>query len=157
MEGVEARLVGRERELAELESFLAQIEHGGAVVLEGAPGIGKTTLWREALRLAEASGVLALPVRPAEAEAKLSYAGLADLLRPLPADAFATLPPLQREALDVALLRANVGNAPAEPFAVAAGAQAAACSTARSPAATRTPATRSRSRRCPGRATARSP
>lgn len=36
-------MIGREPELAQLEALL---ESPGAVVISGAPGIGKTTLWR---------------------------------------------------------------------------------------------------------------
>ena len=45
-------VVGREEELAQIERFVeSHVLTSGALVIEGAAGIGKTTLWREALRL----------------------------------------------------------------------------------------------------------
>src|SRR5262245_11370159 len=73
-----APVVGRERELAAIERLLAGLATGPrALVLEGAPGIGKTTVW---LRALAAPGIPVLSCRPVEAEAKLAFASLADLL-----------------------------------------------------------------------------
>ena len=47
------------------------------------------------------------PPRSPEAEARLSYAALADLLSSLEEDAFRGLPDPQRRAIDAALLRAD--------------------------------------------------
>ena len=50
-------VVGREEELAQIERFVeSHVLTSGALVIEGAAGIGKTTLWREVLRLLEGSG-----------------------------------------------------------------------------------------------------
>jgi predicted ATPase len=69
MRGQEQIVVGRERELAELDAFLALAGHESAVLaFEGAPGIGKTTLWREGVRRARAGGAAVLTARPTEAE-----------------------------------------------------------------------------------------
>ena len=77
-------IVGREAALLEVESFLDAAGAGFAVlVLEGDAGIGKTTLWREARRRAQERGALVLPCRPSAAEAKLSFAAVADMLAPL--------------------------------------------------------------------------
>ncbi len=56
--GGEARLVGRERELAALESAIAEARDGRGlmVALVGEPGIGKSRLALELLRRAEATG-----------------------------------------------------------------------------------------------------
>jgi DNA-binding CsgD family transcriptional regulator len=56
---VEAGLVGRDRELAELERVAdrALRGHGAVMLLTGEPGIGKSALLAEALRRAEQSGV----------------------------------------------------------------------------------------------------
>ena len=64
--------------------------------------------------MAEQKGFEVLSARPSSAETQLSFSGLADLLRPLPECAFEALPGVQREALDVALLRriAESGTAP---------------------------------------------
>jgi MoxR-like ATPase len=46
-------LVGREDEVARLDRFLASRDRlPGALLLEGEPGVGKTTLWRCALDIA---------------------------------------------------------------------------------------------------------
>jgi hypothetical protein len=74
-------VVGREREVAALTAFLDSIPSGPrALLLEGEPGIGKTTLWREAVRHAGHRGYRVLQARPAESEARLSFAALADIV-----------------------------------------------------------------------------
>jgi DNA-binding CsgD family transcriptional regulator len=99
---------GREQELSLADSFLERTgERFGVLVLEGESGIGKTTIWREVVRRANQRGIRVLSCRPAEAETKLALSALADLLAPVPSDAFATLPEPQWRALDVALLRAE--------------------------------------------------
>jgi predicted ATPase len=115
-----ANVVGRERELSLAEEFLDSAEeHFAVLVLEGEPGIGKTTVWREGIRRAEERSFLVLTCRPAETEAKLSLSALADLLEPVPEAAFSGLPKPQRRALDVALLRTDPGNAVADRRTVA--------------------------------------
>jgi DNA-binding CsgD family transcriptional regulator len=99
-------IVGREAQLLEVERFLDGSGAGfGALVLEGDAGIGKTTLWREGRRRAQERGALVLWCRPSAAEAKLSFAAVADLLVRVGDSAFAALPEPQRDALEVALLR----------------------------------------------------
>jgi DNA-binding CsgD family transcriptional regulator len=99
--------VGRDAELAEVDLFLGQMRASSCVlVLEGDAGIGKTTVWQEAIDRAGGAGALVLACRPAAAEAKLSFSGLSDMLAGAPDAAFAALPELQRNALEVALLRA---------------------------------------------------
>ncbi len=115
-------VVGRESELFAVESFLGAIRDGfAALVLEGEPGIGKTTIWQEAVRRAEGEGFRTLVCRPAEAEAKLSFAALTDLLDPVPGSALESLPEPQRHALEAALLRAPASGSSPEPRAAAAG------------------------------------
>jgi predicted ATPase len=102
---VAGALVGREAELAAVERFLGAAEHSNvALVLDGEPGIGKTTIWRTALARASERGLRVLTTRPAEAEARLSYAALADLVGTAYDEVRGDLPPPQRQALDVALL-----------------------------------------------------
>ena len=107
-------IVGREAQLLEVERFLDASAAGFAVlVLEGDAGIGKTTLWREARGRAGERGALVLSSRPSAAEAKLSFAAVADLLARVDGDVFAGLPDPQRDALEVALLRRRpVGRGP---------------------------------------------
>ena len=67
--GVSPVFVGRETELSLLDVFLASIDDGFAVLaLEGEPGIGKTTVWHEGIRRAQARGLLTLSCRPAESD-----------------------------------------------------------------------------------------
>src|SRR5712691_862482 len=77
-----ADVVGRDAELRTITRFLdSLIAQPQALVLEGEPGIGKTTLWLAALDQARQRGFRVLSCRPSAAEAHLSYASLADVLR----------------------------------------------------------------------------
>jgi DNA-binding CsgD family transcriptional regulator len=115
-------VVGREHELATVERLLdCGLEQYSALLLSGEAGIGKTTVWQEAVRLGEEAGFRVLRCRPGQAEAKLGYAGISDLLSPVDEDAFSALPEPQRNAIDVALLRATPRAAGSGSRAVAAG------------------------------------
>ena len=106
-------VVGREVELDAVESFLDAAVGGQTVLaIVGEPGIGKSTLWAEAVARARGRGASVLEARPAESEAKLSFAGLADLLSTVPARVLDAIPAVQREALEVALLRARAARTP---------------------------------------------
>jgi len=104
-------LVGRESELEAVETFLRS-ERPCAVAIVGEPGIGKTTLWQAAVDHARAQGARVLVARPTESEARLAFAGLADLLADVPDELFARLPEPQRVGLDAALLRAPSARPP---------------------------------------------
>lgn len=111
----------REAESRESSKFLARIEGGPAgLVFEGAAGIGKTTVWLETIRRATESSFCVLTARASAAEAKLSYAALADLLATLEPALFDQLPPVQRVALDRVLLRGHDGPDTDEHAAAAA-------------------------------------
>ena len=99
--------------MAAVEAFLDESGPRG-LLLEGEPGIGKTSVWAAAVEAARARGMTVLAARPTGSEVRLSFAGLSDLVGRLPASAFASLPPPQQRALDAALLRAD---APAESTA----------------------------------------
>ena len=106
-------VVGRESEIAVVESFLSEDDRRPrTLAIVGEPGIGKTTLWEEAVRLARESGAVVLVSRPAESEAQLSFAGLTDLLSPVASQIAGILPAPQREALDVVLLHAEADRPP---------------------------------------------
>jgi DNA-binding CsgD family transcriptional regulator len=103
-----SRVLGRERELAEIDRFVAATPGGPrTLVLEGSAGIGKTTLWEAGIGAAHAAGIRVLDSRAAESEATLSYSGLGDLFDPALDEAATDLPEPQRQALDAALLRAD--------------------------------------------------
>lgn len=94
-----------------------------AVLIEGDPGIGKTTLWEAGAAAAEALNARVLSCRPAAAEVKLAFASLADLLSPLVDAEHVALPEPQRLALDVALLRASPSRAQPDQRAVGTAVQ----------------------------------
>lgn len=91
------------------------------MVIEGEPGIGKTTLFRSAVSAAEAAGYLVLSCWPGPAEVSLSFAVLADLLSELDAGQFDRLPPVQRDAIEAVLLRGDAGPRGADERLVCAG------------------------------------
>ena len=102
-------VVGRDQELEAAAEFLGELESGpAALVFEGEPGIGKTTVWAAAEELAPRDFVL-LSTRPVEPEVQLAFAALADLLAPVVDEALPDLPGPQRHALAVALLREDPG------------------------------------------------
>jgi AAA ATPase domain len=95
-------LVGRERECAAIEGVLdrARAGEGGALVVRGEPGIGKSALLEHA---AESAGeLLLLCATGVEAEADLAFAGLYGLTRPV-INKLDELPAVQRDALAGAL------------------------------------------------------
>ena len=96
-------IIGRDSELAAVERFLSAQEWPRTLVLAGEAGIGKSTLWRAAGERAARTGFDVLTTRPLEAEAKLAYAGVGDLLSEAHA-AFDELPAPQSHALRAALL-----------------------------------------------------
>lgn len=100
------QIVGRDAELGAVDALLTTIQSRFAVLtFEGDAGIGKTTVWLEALRRARERGAQVLVTRPTEAEVSLSYAGLTDLFDAIADGVIAKLPAPQREAISAALLR----------------------------------------------------
>jgi DNA-binding CsgD family transcriptional regulator len=115
-----AGVVGRGREMAAVAAFLDAVPSGPCgLVLEGAAGIGKTTVWRAGTAWAAERSFTVLSCRPAESEATLSFAALGDLLDGVLDEAIAPLPPPQRRALQVALLLEDPVGSPPEQRAVA--------------------------------------
>ncbi len=108
-----AAVYGRESVLGAVDTVLAAARHGlAALVLEGDPGIGKTTVWREGIARAAGSGYRVLSCRTTPTEARLSFAALGDLLAPIESAAFDSLPDPQRRALNAALLRLESKDTP---------------------------------------------
>jgi DNA-binding CsgD family transcriptional regulator len=87
-------------------------------VLVGGPGAGKTTLWEAGVDRCVRRGLRVLAARPSGADAKLSFAGLIDLLDGIDFDHLDGLPSPQRRALEAALLRDDPDGAPAETHAI---------------------------------------
>jgi hypothetical protein len=103
-----------------VERFLSAPERGGVLVLCGEPGIGKSTLWEAGLEVARSRGLVSLCARASEAEAQLSFVGLADLLEAVDSVVWAELPAPQRRALEVVVGRAESPDSRAEPFVTSA-------------------------------------
>ena len=115
-------VVGRELEIDSVHDFLDAVPGGPtALLIEGEIGIGKTTLWREGAAEAGRRGLQVLLSRPVEAEIALPFAVLGDLLGEVPDAALGRLPDPQREALEVALLRAGTKSGGLQRRAVALG------------------------------------
>ena len=94
-------LFGRDAELAALASLVgeARAGRGGALVVRGLPGVGKSALLAH---VAGTDDVQVLRVRGVESESPLAFAALQRLLWPLRAR-FDALPGPQRTALRAAL------------------------------------------------------
>jgi predicted ATP-dependent serine protease len=98
-------LLGRSNESKVLEDLLAAARRGegGATVVYGEPGIGKTALIEHIVSLAAEFNVLRTAGN--EAEIELAYAGLQELLR-AQREELEELPDPQRRAIETALGRA---------------------------------------------------
>lgn len=115
-------MVSRPEEVRAVTAFLtAATEAPSALVAEGDPGIGKTTLWLSVVEYAGQGGFRVLSARPAEAESVLAYASLADLLTGVDARVWANLPSPQRRAIDRVLLRTEAEDLTTDQRAVGAG------------------------------------
>ena len=115
-------VIGRESEVAAVEEFLGAASSFAprALVLEGVSGIGKTTIVRDALLRASATGVRALVARPAAGEQELPFSALGDLIAPLPEEAVASLPQAQQSALATAIGQGKSGG-PVDEHLIARG------------------------------------
>jgi DNA-binding CsgD family transcriptional regulator len=113
-------MVGRHHERRLLGGLIDSLKvGGGAAAIYGEPGMGKTSLLNFIADRANRSGAQVLTARGIESEAVLPYAAVTDLLLPLQ-EHFATLPAIQRDALEVCL--ALSAGPPRGPLAACAGA-----------------------------------
>ncbi|WP_250031310.1 ATP-binding protein [Paractinoplanes maris] len=78
-------MYGRDHQLSMVDDLIAEARagRGGALVVRGHAGIGKTMLLSAARESAAAAGLVVLQTNGAEAEAALPFAGLHQLLAPL--------------------------------------------------------------------------
>jgi predicted ATPase len=114
---IDGPLLGREAETELIARLLDGIETGGgALVLRGEPGIGKSRLLAEAAARAHQRGITQLSATGVQSEAHLAFSGLHQLLRPV-RDRAADLPPVPRAALDAAFGLKD--DAPPEHFHIA--------------------------------------
>ena len=112
-------MFGREAERTQIEGLLDSVAAGPVgLALEGAPGIGKTTLWRAAVLSARRRGYRVLETAPGEPDSALAFAGLGDLLDGVINEVVADLPDPQRHALLAALSFEDASAAPVEPTAL---------------------------------------
>jgi DNA-binding CsgD family transcriptional regulator len=86
--GAREELIERGPELARLETLVGRARSGDgvAVLIEGAPGIGKTSLLMAASRLAVGAGMRPLQARPGPLERDLDFAVVRQLFRQAMAD-----------------------------------------------------------------------
>jgi len=113
-----AALVGRRAERDLVNGLVDALpRRGGALLLSGEPGIGKSMVLRHAA--ARCQGARVLWACGVESEAVLPYAVLADVLLPLRHN-FDELPSAQRRAVEGCLALTDV--AESNPYAVCAGA-----------------------------------
>ena len=112
----------RPDEARQVDDFLASASTTPcALVVEGEPGIGKTTLWLAAVEQARERGFLVMSARPAQNESVLAYSSLADLLGDVDDVVLESLPELQRIGLDHVLVRTQTSDTATDLRAVAAG------------------------------------
>ena len=112
-------VIGRGVELAAIERFIDRGRDGlAALVLEGDAGIGKTTLWEQAVARALVAGCHVLRSRPARAERDIALGGLTDLFDGVGDAVLAALPDPQRHALEIALLRVAPAGSPPDQRAL---------------------------------------
>ncbi|MHB9855917.1 AAA family ATPase [Streptomyces krungchingensis] len=95
-------LVGRDNDLHQIRDLVRLGTGGGALLLSGDAGVGKTEMLNALAESARAQGAQVLPAAGAEFEANCSYSSLHQILFPLQ-DAMADLDTPFRDALHVAL------------------------------------------------------
>jgi DNA-binding CsgD family transcriptional regulator len=97
------QLIGRESEMERIRAFLAAAKtDGGALLVTGDPGVGKTVLMNAASEAASAAGMRILRAAGVQFEADTTFSGLNQVLLPL-LDALPQLEAAHRNALNVAL------------------------------------------------------
>lgn len=112
-------LVGRDAEISAAIGWAESLTRGPAgMLIEGEAGIGKTSLWLDAIACAADRGAQVLVARPVQAEISLGYAGLGDLLHGAGEQRISELPGPQAQAL-LAALSLAASTEPSDPLLVA--------------------------------------
>ncbi|MFI0788903.1 AAA family ATPase [Streptomyces lydicus] len=94
-----SKLFGRDEELATVDAVVDGLpERGSALLIQGAPGIGKSALLDHAVTRARNSGFTVLKASGVQAETHLPFAGLHQLTHTM-TDRVPRLPPVQADAL----------------------------------------------------------
>jgi DNA-binding CsgD family transcriptional regulator len=111
------RLIGRDAEADLVDAVVDQLpDRGGALLLRGEPGIGKSALLQRGRYKAGVLGARMLAAVGVESEAELAFAGLHQLLQPV-LGRMQSLPQPQRRALEAAF--GISGELQPDPFNVA--------------------------------------
>ncbi len=106
-------LVARDDELEAIRRLVDRADGSvGALVLEGDPGVGKTSLWEQGLAFGHDRGMRVLVARASEAETGLPFAGLIDLFDDVATEELGSVPAPQLHALEVAFYRADADDHP---------------------------------------------
>jgi DNA-binding CsgD family transcriptional regulator len=124
--GTTIPLIGRKDETDQLDALITHLR-GGALVISGEAGIGKSALLEHALGRAREVGAQTLVTVGVESEAQLAFAGMHQLLRPIIGLA-ELLPSPRRTALDAAF--GVRGDLEPDPFLVALAAHQLVCGAA---------------------------
>ena len=128
MVGSAGELVGRETEQKLIDELLGRLPAGGgAIVVRGEPGMGKSALLYHARERARTLGIHTLATVGAESEAELAFAGLHQLLHPIIRLTGYLADPLRR-SLEAAL--GIAGDVEPDPFRVAVAAFQLLCDSA---------------------------
>jgi DNA-binding CsgD family transcriptional regulator len=123
-----ADLVGRDAEIQLVDELIDDLSKaGGALVVRGEPGIGKSSLLEHARQRAIAAGGRVLSTIGVESEAELAFAGLHQLLHPI-IRLTEHLSEPQRRAIDAAF--GVSGEVEPDPFRVALAAFQLVCDAA---------------------------
>ena len=127
--GASGELIGREAESQLVDELIDGLGQGGggALIVRGEPGIGKSALLERARERGRASGGCILSTVGVESEAELAFAGLHQLLHPI-IGLTDHLSEAQRRALDAAF--GVSGDLEPDPFRVALAAFQLVCDAA---------------------------
>src|SRR6202011_4128511 len=126
--GLSSELIGRKVEIERVEAVLDHLQAGGgALVIRGEAGIGKSALLARVRTRASELGVRALATVGVESEAEYAFAGLHQLVRPI-ASLIELLPDPQRRALESAF--GIIDEVEPDPFLVALAAFELVCDAA---------------------------
>jgi predicted ATPase len=117
MAPAQAVLVGREEELAAVRRFVAEaaVGDGGALLVTGAAGLGKSVLLEAATAAARDVGARVVRASGVEFEAAIPFAGISQLVLAL-GDELRTLTARRQQVLNAAL---GLNDTPVERVAVA--------------------------------------
>lgn len=98
-------IIARDEEVAAVVEFVSALNDlPGVLIVEGDPGIGKTTIWSAGLSAAHERSFTVLEARPTQVETELAFAALGDLLGNVLPRVLPQIPNAQRQALEIALL-----------------------------------------------------